>query len=73
MGQSVAKVARVFSNVVFENSWVINAGEAKVVKLPNITEIVVSIVDFKSVLQWECEVTVSLINTIYVALKCFYI
>lgn len=50
--QSAAKVARVFLSAAFASSWAINVEEAKVVKLPNITEIVVSIVDFRNAWRW---------------------
>jgi len=46
--QLVARVAKAFLNAVFASNWATNAGEAKVAKLPNTTEIVVSIVGFKS-------------------------
>lgn len=52
MERSAARVARVFLSAVSASSWATNVEEAKVAKLPNITEIVVSIVDFKSAWRW---------------------
>lgn len=50
--RSAAKVARVFLSAASVSSWVTSVEEAKVAKLPNIIEIVVSIVDFRSAWRW---------------------
>jgi len=51
-GRSAAKVARDFLSAASASSWVTSVEEAKVAKLPNTTEIVVSIVDFRSAWRW---------------------
>ena len=59
MEQSAAKVAKASSKGPFASNWDTNVAETKIVKSPNIIETVVSTVDCKSVLPWECVVTVS--------------
>ena len=59
MEQSVAKVAKASSKGPFASNQDTNVAETKIVKSPNIIETVVSTVDCKSVLPWECVVTVS--------------
>lgn len=46
--RSVAKVAKAFLSAAFANSSAINAEEAKIAKLPNTIEIVVSTVDCRN-------------------------
>jgi len=50
--RSAAKVAKDFLSAAFASNWATSVEEAKVVKLPNTTEIVVSIVDFRSAWRW---------------------
>lgn len=52
MEQSAARVAKVFLSAASASSWATNVEEAKAAKLPNITEIVVSIVDFRNAWRW---------------------
>ena len=52
MERSAVRVAKVFLSAASASSWATNAEEAKVAKLPNITEIVVSIADFRSAWRW---------------------
>jgi len=50
--RSAAKVARDFLSAASASNWATSVEEAKVAKLPNTTEIVVSIVDFRSAWRW---------------------
>ena len=61
MAPSVVKDAKDFSRGLFVSSWDISAVEIRTAKSPNIIAIVVSIVVYKSALQWACVVTVSIL------------